>query len=76
MIIPSDEIEPSVLKAIIEQYVLREGTEYGSRDYSLEEKVARVEAQIKKGDVIIMWSETHETVNLVSKADLNWSEDG
>ncbi len=71
MIIPPSELDHETLNAIIEQFVLGEGTEYGARDYSLEEKVQHVKRQIHKGDVLIVWSEAHETVGLVPKNQLN-----
>ena len=46
------EVEPSQLKketlmALVESYILREGTDYGEVEYSLEEKTDMVLKQIK-----------------------------
>jgi uncharacterized protein len=37
------------LRGIVESFVLREGTDYGHRDYSLEQKCAVVERQLEAG---------------------------
>jgi uncharacterized protein len=34
---------------VIESFVLREGTDYGEREHSLEQKVAQVRAQLERG---------------------------
>jgi uncharacterized protein YheU (UPF0270 family) len=40
--IPYKELSAEALRSIIEEFVLREGTEYGARDFSLEEKIQHV----------------------------------
>lgn len=47
--IPWQKLSDEALTAVIEEFVTREGTEYGARDYSLAEKVARVRAQLQDG---------------------------
>ena len=37
-----DDLEPDTLRAVIESFVLREGTDYGEHETSLEAKVAQV----------------------------------
>lgn len=46
MEIPWQKLSDEALTAIIEEFVSREGTEYGERDYSLAEKVSQVHAQL------------------------------
>jgi uncharacterized protein len=37
------------LRGVVEAFVLREGTDYGHRDYSLDQKCAQVERQLEAG---------------------------
>ncbi|MDU0353235.1 YheU family protein [Paraglaciecola aquimarina] len=74
MIIPIEELEPSTLCNIVEGFVLREGTEYGEIDCSLEDKVKQVVNQLKKGEVLLVYSELHESVNIVPKEQFNAAE--
>lgn len=67
MIIPYTDIEQETLNNLIEYYVLREGTDYGEQEISLAEKVAAVQRQLKNGEVVIVYSELHETINLMPK---------
>lgn len=70
MIVPLSEIRPDLLEAIIEQYVLGEGTDYGEREYSLAEKVAHVRRQLEAGEAFVVYSEVHETVHIMSRGEL------
>lgn len=65
MIIPLAQLPADTLHAIIENFVLREGTEYGSEDVSLNDKIAQVHQQLKQGSACLVYSELHETVNIV-----------
>jgi len=65
MIIPYKELEPDTLTGIIREFVLREGTEYGENDVSLPEKVAQVKLQLASGSAFLVYSELHDTVNIL-----------
>ena len=65
MIIPLEQLPIDTLNAIIENFVLREGTEYGSEDVSLDNKIAQVHQQLKQGSALLVYSELHETVNIL-----------
>ncbi|KLV05617.1 MULTISPECIES: YheU family protein [Photobacterium] len=64
MIIPWQEIDPETLNNLIEHFVLREGTDYGERELSMDEKVSRVRQQLERGEAVIVYSELHETVDI------------
>lgn len=68
MKIPVDALDPDTLYAIAESFVLREGTDYGEIEASLKEKTAQVIQQLRDGEAILLYSELHETVDVVSKA--------
>ena len=54
-----------MLSGLIEEFITREGTDYGEREFSLTEKVEQVKAQIKRGDVVIVFDAESETCNLL-----------
>ena len=70
MQIPYDSLDTEVLRRVIESFVLREGTDYGHGDFSLEQKVAAVVRQLKRGDVVITWDAEIESCNIVPKNKL------
>ena len=71
MTIPWQDLAPDTLDNLIESFVLREGTDYGEHERSLEQKVNDVKRQLKSGDVVLVWSELHETVNIMPRALFN-----
>ncbi|MET1282487.1 YheU family protein [Vibrio navarrensis] len=67
MIIPWQEISADALSNLIREFVLREGTDYGENEASLEQKIEQVKTQLKQGEAVIVFSELHETVDIQLK---------
>ncbi len=67
MIVPWQDLAPETLDSLIESFVLREGTDYGEHERSLEQKVADVRSQLQRGEAVLVWSELHETVNIMPR---------
>ena len=64
--VPYAELAPDLLHAVVESYVLREGTDYGEREFSLAEKVAHVIGRLKRGEAQIVFDPETESVSIVS----------
>ncbi|WP_261834563.1 YheU family protein [Vibrio ishigakensis] len=64
MIVPWQEISPETLENLVKEFVLREGTDYGSVEASLQDKVDQVLMQLKNGQAVIVYSELHETIDI------------
>ena len=65
--VPYGELPADLLNAVIESFVLREGTDYGEKELSLEDKVARVINQLKKGEAKILFDPESESVTIAVK---------
>jgi uncharacterized protein YheU (UPF0270 family) len=63
--VPPDDLEPDTLRALVESFVLREGTDYGAREVSLDDKVAQVLMQLRRGEAHITFDPATESVNVV-----------
>jgi uncharacterized protein len=63
--VPHTELSKDLLQAVIESFVLREGTDYGEKEFSLEDKVARVLAQLKRGEAKIVFDPESESISIV-----------
>lgn len=61
----ADQLEPETLRAVIESFVLREGTDYGLHETSLEVKVAQVLRQVQRGEAHITFDPGTASVNIV-----------
>ncbi len=69
MIIPYQQVSPDALRGLIEEFITREGTDYGWEETSLERKVQQVQAQLERGDVVIVFDPATETVSLLPERD-------
>ena len=54
-----------MLRALVEEFVTRDGTDYGAREKSLDEKVADVTRQLERGEVRIVFDPETESATLV-----------
>ena len=66
MEIPHRDLSDEALRGVIESFVLREGTDYGQRDYSLEEKISAVTRQLERGEAVIVFDPETGTVSIVA----------
>ncbi|MGD8111468.1 YheU family protein [Vibrio sp. TRT 21S02] len=64
MIVPWQQISEDALDNLIKEFVLREGTDYGTEEVSLQDKIDQVKAQLKTGEAVVVFSELHETVDI------------
>ncbi|MBT6481282.1 MAG: YheU family protein [Gammaproteobacteria bacterium] len=64
MNIPYQELEAETLRAIIEEFISREGTDYGAHEYSLEQKVQQVRNQLERGDIVLNFDPETESCDL------------
>lgn len=65
MLIPHDKLAPDTLQALIEEFINREGTDYGEYEISIKTKVSQVKRQLEKGDIVISFDEQGETCTLL-----------
>ena len=69
MIIPHNQISADALQGLIEEYITREGTDYGAQEFSLAQKVQQLQQQIERGDVVVVFDVASESVSLLSSRD-------
>jgi uncharacterized protein YheU (UPF0270 family) len=65
--VPHTLLSPAALRAVVESFVLREGTDYGAREYSLDEKVQHVMQQLQRGDARIVFDPRTESVQILAR---------
>lgn len=66
--VPHAELSADALRGVAESFVLREGTDYGERDVSHEQKVAQVIRQLERGEARIMFDPLDSSVTIVPVA--------
>ncbi len=65
-----DQLSPGALRGLVEEYVTREGTDYGHDDWALEEKVAQVFRQLERGEARIVFDLEQESASIVTAPEL------
>jgi uncharacterized protein YheU (UPF0270 family) len=66
--VPYTELSAAALRGVVESFVLREGTEYGETDFSLEQKVLHVMRQLERNEAQVMFDPDSESINIVVAA--------
>ena len=67
--IPIDRLSPEALQGIIEEFVSRNGTDYGMTDVPLETQMQQVKKQLKSGQAVLVYDEEMQTCNILSADD-------
>lgn len=62
--VPVSELAPETLQALVEAFVLREGTDYGVREVPLDSKVGQVLRQLQRGEARIVFDPITESVDI------------
>ena len=71
MIISFEDIEVETLRALVESFILRNGTDYGDDEVSLSKKTEQILNQIHSGKILITYSELHETCDLIPSSKIS-----
>ncbi|MFY0658618.1 MAG: YheU family protein [Neptunomonas phycophila] len=71
MIIPAEALSPDTLNALIEEFVTRDGTDYGDHETDLASKVSQVKALLARKEVVIIFNEATEQAGIVHKDQIN-----
>jgi uncharacterized protein YheU (UPF0270 family) len=71
VIVPHASLTAEALRGVIEDFITREGTDYGMHEQSLEQKHEQVARQIGAGEVVIVFDVETESVNLMRREQLS-----
>jgi len=71
MIVPWQEIPPETLDNLIEEFVTRDGTDYGEQEIGTATKVAQVREQLRRGQASVVFDEATETISIFSREQLD-----
>ena len=75
--IPWQQLSEEALRGVAEEFITREGTDYGLRETTLEEKVAQLMAQLVRVDAVIMFDNERASCHIVLQQNFtNRPDDG
>jgi hypothetical protein len=62
--VPHGEVAPEVLRRLVEEFVTRDGTDYGAIERTLDQKCAAVLRQLERGEAMIVFDAESESVHI------------
>ena len=65
--IPAARLSQAAIDGLIEEFVTRDGTDYGPHEHTLEQKKSTLMRQLERGEVVIVFDAQSETCNIVPK---------
>lgn len=67
IIVPWKDLPPDTLTNLIEEFVTRDGTDYGDQEIPTATKVEQVRNQLKREDAFVVFDEVTESVSVMGK---------
>ena len=74
LIIPAEQLSADALQGVIEEFITREGTDYGAMEWSLADKVQQVRAQLRSGAAQIVFDANSETCSIMTRDEIRQRE--
>jgi uncharacterized protein len=63
-------LTPAALRGLLEEFVTRDGTDYGPAERTLDQKVAALMHQLERGEAAIVYDTESQTTGIVPKHSL------
>lgn len=70
MIIPHQQLAPATLQALVEEFVTRDGTDYGDAEVDMAQKAQQVMRQLERGAAVILFDTVTESCTIVRREDV------
>ncbi len=67
--VPTSEIPKDTLVELVQSFVLREGTDYGSQEASMESKIKAVMTQLERGTSLVVFDVETESCTILTKQE-------
>lgn len=74
--IPVNKLSPEALKGVIEEFVSRDGTDYGAVEASRESNFRQVKTKLENGSAVLIFDDETETTNIFLADDPVWLSKG
>ena len=69
ILITPDQLSKDALRGVVEEFILREGTDYGLHEVSLEGKIREVMSQLNAKTIVITFDPSSENCTLLTSQD-------
>lgn len=65
VVVPQTHLSPAALRGLAEEFVTRDGTDYGRAEKTLDQKVAALMRQLARGEAVIVYDTETQSTNIV-----------
>lgn len=69
IIVPHDRLHSDTLRKVVEEFVCREGTDYGAREVPFDTKCRSIHAQLQSGRAVLLFDPGTSTTTIVAADD-------
>jgi len=73
ILIEPSKLSTEALTGVIESYIMRSGTDYGSVEVSHQTKISQIKKQIDQKEVVVVYDSNTESVTLMKNSDFKKS---
>lgn len=70
VLVPLERLAPATLRALVEDFCTRDGTDYGEVEKTLEQKVALLMRQLDDGEAHVLFEANSQTLRIVTSDEL------
>ena len=63
-IIPGNKLSAKAMQGVIEEFISRNGTDYGAMEASIDTSIRQVKAKLKSGSAVLVFDDETETTNI------------
>jgi hypothetical protein len=65
IVVSHTQLTPTALRGLVEEFVTRDGTDYGAVEKTLDQKVAALMRQLERGEAAIVYDRESQTTTIV-----------
>ena len=65
VVVPQTHLTPAALRGLAEEFVTRDGTDYGDVEKTVDQKVAAVMRQLERGEAAIVYDSEIQSTSIV-----------
>ena len=69
--IPIESLDRSIIFSIIEEFVLREGTDYGANEVNFQSKIDEIYRKLESDEYSISYDESTESCTIIANVSLD-----
>ena len=70
VVIPYEEVSVAALEGILEEFITREGTNYGFYEYTVKEQLAKAKLMLEQGKISIVFDTVIERCHIINERQL------